>query len=73
MAAHIPAATALGTALLVAVTVVKTYQYTHSTVYTLITSVTVGSLIRALEACRNSRRTQHLLPVLQRYPGSTAV
>jgi hypothetical protein len=73
MAADTTAATALGTALLVAVTVVKTFQYTHSTVYTLITAVAVGSLIRTLEVCRNTRRTQHLLPVLQRYPGSTAV
>ena len=57
----------------IALAAVHAWKYTHSAVATMLVSVLATGAVRAVDRKRRKFRTDSLLPVRVRYPGSTAV
>jgi len=55
----------------IATAIVYTWQWTHSSRWTLVASAVAGGILKGLETQRKHRR--NMLPIHVRYPGSTAV
>ena len=56
----------------VAIAIVQVWQATRSSVWTLVAALAANSIVGVMKAHR-ARRRNALMPVLDRYPGSTAV
>jgi hypothetical protein len=57
---------------IVAVAIVQVWQATRSAAWTLVAALAANGLVGCMKAHRKRRRNA-LLPVLSRFPGSTAV